>query len=76
MNIGIVTTWFERGAGYVSKQFEDVLSIKHNVKIYARGGEKYAIGNPQWDKDNVTWGKRIFSPFADTAIDKRDFIKW
>ena len=27
MNIGIVTTWFERGAAYVSRQFMDVLQI-------------------------------------------------
>lgn len=76
MNIGIVTTWFERGAAYVSRQFEDVLSKKHNVFIYARGGEKYAIGDTVWDKSNVTWGKRIHSPFVATYIDKKDFIKW
>ena len=76
MNIGIVTTWFERGAAYVSKQFEDILSGENNVFIYARGGEKSAVGNPNWDKKNVTWGTRISSPFAKTVIDKTDFIKW
>lgn len=76
MNIGIVTTWFERGAAYVSKLFEDKLAEKHNVYIYARGGEEYAIGNSNWDKENVTWGKKIVSPFSSTVIDKSDFINW
>lgn len=58
MNIGIVTTWFERGAAYVSRQFEQVLEKDgHNVFILARGGEKYAKGDPKWDLDNVHWGK-------------------
>lgn len=76
MRIGIVTTWFERGAAYVSKQFEEVLSKEHNVFIYARGGESYAIGDPNWDKPNVWWGKRQISPFHGTYINKKDFFKW
>lgn len=74
--IGIVTTWFERGAAYVSKQFEQVLQEEHEVYIYARGGEYYAIGDPEWDKPNVTWGKNIRSRFALTLIDKKDFKAW
>lgn len=76
MNIGIVTTWFERGAAYVSRQFEEILSQKHNVYIYARGGEKYAKGDPEWDKQNVYWSKRIYSPLIATAIQKNEFLKW
>lgn len=78
MNIGIVTTWFERGAAYVSKQFESVLAQENNVFIYARGGESYAIGNSKWDKPNVTWGKRRKVPFSGggTVIDKKDFYRW
>jgi len=59
MNIGIVTTWFERGAAYVSRAYMESLSRKHNVFIYARGGEKYAKGDPKWDKPYVTWDKPI-----------------
>ncbi len=76
MKIGIVTTWFERGAAYVSKQFEDCLSVEHNVFIYARGGEKYAKDDLKWDNDNVTWAKKVVSPFTSTIIDKKDFKKW
>ena len=76
MKIGIVTTWFERGASYVSKQFEDVLSKEHEVFIYARSGEKYAVNDPKWSKPNVTWGKKRTATFATTLIDKIDFIKW
>ena len=75
MKIGIVTTWFERGAAYVSKQYEQLLSENHEVFIYARGGEQYAIGDPKWDRENVWWGKRKISPMS-TYIDKKDFIKW
>lgn len=77
MNIGIVTTWFERGAAYVSRQFKEILEAENNVFIYARGGEEYAIGNPEWDLDSVYWAKKVKTPFfAGTVIDKSDFIKW
>jgi len=75
MKIGIVTTWFERGAAYVSKQYEQLLQDEHEVFIYARGGEEYAIGDPEWDKENVWWGKRVYSPIS-TYIDKKDFVQW
>lgn len=39
MNIGLVTTWFERGAAYVSKAYLNSLKTDNNVFIYARGGE-------------------------------------
>ncbi|MCB8984692.1 MAG: glycosyltransferase family 4 protein [Ardenticatenaceae bacterium] len=74
MNIGIVTTWFERGAAYVSRQYRQVLQHDHNVYIYARADE-YAIGDPSWDDEYVTWGKRL--PFVmGTAVDLRDFRRW
>ena len=75
MNIGIVTTWFERGAAYVSKQYADLLQKDFNVFIYARGGEMYAIGDKKWDKNNVTWGKKSNIPFI-AALDLSDFKKW
>ena len=75
MNIGIVTTWFERGAAYVSKQFEDVLRKDHNVFIYARAGEKYAKGDPNWDKENVYWSKK-YSGIITTYIYKKEFQSW
>lgn len=75
MNIAIITTWFERGAAYVSKQFADSFLSKHNVFIYARGGEEYAKGELKWDKPNVTWGKRnwLYTP---TQININHFKKW
>lgn len=75
MNIGIVTTWFERGAAYVSKQFEDVLRKDHNVFIYARAGEKYAKGDPNWDKENVYWSKK-YNGIITTYIYKKEFKAW
>lgn len=75
MRIGIVTTWFERGAAYVSRQYRDILEKQHEVFIYARGGESYAIGNPLWDNEGVTWGKRGKVPVPHT-IDLDDFESW
>ncbi len=75
MKIGIVTTWFERGAAYVSKQYRETLEKDHEVFIYARGGEKYAIGDKKWDDKNVTWGKKI-PLHVSTSIDLNDFREW
>lgn len=76
MNIGIVTTWFERGAAYVSKAYFKLLKdMGFEVFVYARGGEKYAVGDPNWDLPEVTWG-RISHKQIPMAIDKDDFIRW
>jgi 1,2-diacylglycerol 3-alpha-glucosyltransferase len=75
MNIGIVTTWFERGASIVSRAYLKALSNKHNVFVYARAGEKYARGDPRWDQDYVTWGK-IFPERLVTYVDWKDFQEW
>lgn len=74
MNIGIVTTWFERGAAYVSKQFEEALEKEHSVFIFARG-EEYAIGDHNWDRENVYWSQKIESPLSG-YIDKNEFVAW
>lgn len=73
MNIGIVTTWFERGAAYVSKQFEEIISKKHNVFIFARGGESFAKGDPKWDTENVHWSQY---PLNFQVINKKEFVSW
>lgn len=77
MRIGIVSSWFERGAAYVSRQFMEILQQTDEVFIYARGGEKYAKGDPKWDLDNVYWGKRTgFVTYFASYIVKGDFIRW
>lgn len=73
MRIGIVSTWFERGAGYVSRQFKEILEREFEVLVYARGGE-YPKGNAVWDTPEVTWGRR--NGISSTAIDLRDFERW
>ncbi len=76
MNVGIVTTWFERGAAYVSKQYMESLQENHEVFVYARGGESYAKGNPIWDFSNVKWGAKTLFQVNNSPINKRDFVKW
>ncbi|MDU5111696.1 MAG: glycosyltransferase, partial [Clostridium sp.] len=72
MNIGFVSTWFERGAAYVTKSYLDLLEKKHNVFVFARAGEEYAINDSNWDKDYVTWGSRMWG----TDIYWRELRKW
>lgn len=55
MNIGFVSTWYERGAAYVTKQYIKALSETNNIYVYVRDGE-YAKKNPSWDFEYVTWG--------------------
>ena len=76
MKIGIVTTWFERGAAYVSKQYKELLEQNNEVYIFARGGESYAKDNNNWDDDNVYWSKKLYSPFSVFTIDEKEFKKW
>lgn len=59
MNIGFVSTWFERGAAYVTKQYIDALKDNHNIFVYARGGKEYGKGNSKWDLPYVTWGLKL-----------------
>ncbi|WP_299713011.1 glycosyltransferase [uncultured Tenacibaculum sp.] len=73
--IGLVTTWFERGAAYVSKQFKEVWEEENQVYIYARGGEKVAKHDPNWQYDKITYGKRFNYTKLD-IIDLKHFENW
>ena len=73
-NLGIVTTWFERGAAYVSRQYEQLFQNSMNVYIYARGGY-YAKGDPNYNRENVWWGKESGAPVS-TSIDIEDMKHW
>lgn len=72
MNIGFVSTWFERGAAYVTKAYINAVNDKHNIFVYARGGESNAIGDPNWDLPYVTWGLNL----RGTKINRRHFSNW
>ncbi len=74
MNIGIVTTWFERGAAYVSKTYRDLLILSdNNVFIFARGGEDHSsVIDPKWNESYVTRCKSNL----DFRISKRTIKKW
>ncbi len=74
MNIGIVTTWFERGAAYVSRAYRDtLLNGGHDVFIFARGGEKYAEGDAEWDGPSVMWSTR-YNPISRVTKYNRNYI--
>jgi glycosyltransferase involved in cell wall biosynthesis len=70
MNIGIVTTWYPAGGGYVSKAYVQTLSESHNVYVYARGG-KVMRRDPEWDHNNVYWAPRHVH-----GMKIKNFIKW
>lgn len=71
MNIGFVSVWFERGAGYVTKLYMDMLSDDNKLFVYSRAGEIVAP-TEGWNQDYVTWGKVL--PF--TRIQWSHFRKW
>lgn len=73
MKIGIVTTWLERGAGYVSKIYKDLLEMEgHDVYIFARGENEVAGNSKGWTGERVT----RYSGYRNTTISKRVFFKW
>jgi len=76
MKIGIVTTWFERGAAYVSKQIRDVLvQQNHDVFIFSRFFCPEIPKNTQWNEVFVTRARRQESPMP-TDINKKEFFAW
>ena len=74
MKIGIVTTWFERGAAYVSKIYKELLEKEgHEVYIYARGGENISSQNePKWNQSYVTRD----NTYTDLKVNKNIFFRW
>jgi len=73
MNIGLISTWFERGAAYVTKMYLDALiEAGHNVYVYARGSGQYATDDAIWNKEYVTWGLRL----SGTNIYEKHITKW
>ncbi|OGV49066.1 MAG: hypothetical protein A2X49_05250 [Lentisphaerae bacterium GWF2_52_8] len=74
--VGIVTTWFHRGAAMVSYQYMKALQgFGAKVFVYARGGESFAQGDPFWDIANVFWsGDR--EGMGRTAVSEDKFEKW
>jgi len=74
MRIGIVTTWFERGAAYVSKLYMELLKKEgHEVLIYARGGENIpSQKDEKWNQPYVTRD----NTYTDFKINKNNFFKW
>lgn len=72
MNIGLVTTWFPSGAGYVSIAYKKALEDNNNIFIYARGGQNMK-GNDVWDEENVYWAKQHYKI---TGIWLGEFKEW
>lgn len=74
MKIGIVTTWMERGAAYVSKTYMDLLlDAGHDVVIFARGGEVVpSASSEKWSESFVTRSRK----YTNTKIEKGKFFKW
>ena len=74
MRIGIVTTWFERGAAYVSRIYMNLLVKEgHEVFIYARGGERHESQQAkEWNETYVTRSTK----YTSTKIEISKFKKW
>jgi glycosyltransferase involved in cell wall biosynthesis len=73
--LGVVTTWFERGATRVSLAYIEVLRNDFDIRVYARSGDAFPHNDPAWNQDFVYWSE--FVPGAPkTHIDWRDFEAW
>ena len=73
--LGIVSTWFERGATHVSLAYKQALESSYDIRVYARSGDEFPHNDPKWNKPYVHWGE--FVPGAPkTFIDWSDFSKW
>jgi 1,2-diacylglycerol 3-alpha-glucosyltransferase len=57
MRIGIVTQWADCGAGYVSRAYQETLSVENEVFIFARGSRRQSSGSI-WDHPRVHWAGR------------------
>lgn len=73
MNIGIVTTWFERGASYVSRQYQELLEqCGHEVFIFSRGG----VFDPHFgNAKHVFHAEQLPAPYPD-KFDQNIFGNW
>src|SRR5690606_35957914 len=54
------------------KSYISLLEKENNVYVYARGGEQYGKGDPNWDLPYVTWGLNL----RGDSINYRHFKKW
>ncbi|WP_306644190.1 glycosyltransferase family 4 protein [Sanyastnella coralliicola] len=73
--LGIISTWFERGATHVSLAYIAALQERFTIRVYARAGDEFPHNDPKWAQDFVHWGE--FLPGAlRTTIDWNDFSAW
>jgi 1,2-diacylglycerol 3-alpha-glucosyltransferase len=73
--VGIVTTWLDRGGGYVARQYLSALESVHNVFIYSRGGDHDSTAEPFWNSPNVTRAPQNITPIV-TWVDRSHFVAW
>lgn len=73
--IGIVTTWLDRGGGYVARQYRSALNSVHNVFVYARGGDYDSTQEPFWNLPHVTRAPQDSTPIV-TWVDRSHFVAW
>jgi 1,2-diacylglycerol 3-alpha-glucosyltransferase len=75
MTVGLVSEWFSRGAGYVGRQYREVLEAQGcEVYVYARG-DRHVERGPEWEDERVQQGVpcRIGKP---KAIYAPDYLAW
>lgn len=71
MNLGIVSVWDERGAGYVSKLYDEYLSEHFDVFIYNRGYSKN-----KFPSDQRVYNAQKVSSSKPMSIHKKEFKEW
>lgn len=72
VKIGFVSTWGEVGAGYVTKNYVDLLKDNNEIFIYPRGLKKHYDKGSDWDLENVEKTPN----FANTNLNWSHFNSW
>lgn len=74
MNVGIVTTWYERGAAYVSRIYKELIETDpdNKVYIYSRAGGVPPKNIEKWNESYVTRDNK----WRDMRVSTSKFYSW
>lgn len=72
MRIGFVSSWYERGAAYVTRAYLELVKDTHDVFVYARAGGSAEKNSADWNQHYVTYGYEL----PGTEINYKHFLKW
>jgi len=73
--VGVVTTWEERGAAYVSRQYIEALRSDFAVSVFARGGSDSSHGSALF-RERDCYRSHGSTIIFSTYIRRGEFARW